>query len=238
VVELAVGSGRLAIPLADAGHRVVGIDRDRAMLARGRTRARAHDRGAQLDARLTWLQADLVDVDRAWAAVAPPGTPAGPGRFGLAILAVGSIMLLPDADRQRAAVATMARLLAPEGVAVVDAWLLTSDELAGYDGSTSLEWVRDDPESGARVTKRATGHHEPGSDHLQLTTTFVEEREGAQLARWQRDDRLRLVGADELAGFAAAAGLVVEALAGDPDMSPLAPESDRVVLVARRPRAP
>src|SRR5947209_1103777 len=32
ILELAVGTGRAAIPLAQAGHRVVGIDNDAAML--------------------------------------------------------------------------------------------------------------------------------------------------------------------------------------------------------------
>ena len=41
VVELAVGSGRVAIPIArETGRRVIGIDRSPAMLALGRARAR------------------------------------------------------------------------------------------------------------------------------------------------------------------------------------------------------
>jgi len=238
VVELAAGSGRVAIPLAEAGHPVVAVDRDPAMLARGRACAERSLGGVALGDRLTWLEADLVDVDRAWVSTAPPGTPGGPGTFGLAILAVGSILLLPDADRQRAAVATMARLLAPGGVAVIDAWLLGPDELAGYDGRTTLEWVRTDPETGAQVTKVATGHHEPGGDRLQLTTTFEEVRPGQPAVRWRREDTLRLLEVDELLAFLTDAGLVVEAVAGDPEMTPLEPDADRVVVVARRPRAP
>ena len=42
------------------------------------------------------------------------------------------------------------------------------------------------------------------------------------------------VNPDELAAHAAAAGLEVEALAGDYDLTPLAPGAERVVLVARR----
>src|SRR5437762_13245766 len=38
IVELAVGSGRIAAPLAADGHRVVGVDLDPAMLDRARTR--------------------------------------------------------------------------------------------------------------------------------------------------------------------------------------------------------
>src|SRR6185369_9158691 len=41
IVELAVGTGRLAIPLAVAGHEVIGVDDDPAMLARAMDGPRA-----------------------------------------------------------------------------------------------------------------------------------------------------------------------------------------------------
>jgi hypothetical protein len=42
ILELAVGTGRLAIPLAEAGHLVTGVDLDPAMLDRARQRARGN----------------------------------------------------------------------------------------------------------------------------------------------------------------------------------------------------
>ena len=57
---------------------------------------------------------------------------------------------------------------------------------------------------------------------------------GEAPVRWVRTDRLRLVNPDELAAHAEAAGLEVEALAGDYDLGELAPGAERVVLVARR----
>jgi len=39
ILELAAGSGRLAVPLAEAGHRVTGVDLDPAMLERARSAA-------------------------------------------------------------------------------------------------------------------------------------------------------------------------------------------------------
>jgi ubiquinone/menaquinone biosynthesis C-methylase UbiE len=39
VLEIAVGSGRIAVPLAMAGHDVTGIDRDPGMLRRAAVRA-------------------------------------------------------------------------------------------------------------------------------------------------------------------------------------------------------
>ncbi|HEY8800164.1 MAG TPA: class I SAM-dependent methyltransferase, partial [Candidatus Limnocylindrales bacterium] len=39
ILELAAGTGRLAIPLAEAGHRVTAVDLDPAMLERARAAA-------------------------------------------------------------------------------------------------------------------------------------------------------------------------------------------------------
>ncbi len=205
------------------------------MLARARAKAAAA--GDNVAARIRWLEADLVDVDRRWSMIAQPPVP-GPGSFGLAILAVGSILLLRDAGHQRAAVETMSRLVAPGGITVIDAWLVGPEERDFYDGSLSLEWIRDDPETGTTVTKLAGGRCERGSDRLDLTTLFDEGRPGEPIMRWARRDELRLVEPDELEAFARDAGLAIEAVAGEPDMSPLAPDSDRVVIVARRPSPP
>ncbi len=63
VVELAVGSGRVAIPVALAtGHTVIGIDSSPVMLERARSRAA--EEGAELDLRQGDIR-DLALADRA-----------------------------------------------------------------------------------------------------------------------------------------------------------------------------
>jgi SAM-dependent methyltransferase len=60
VVELAVGSGRVAIPVAGAiGRRVIGIDRSPAMLAKARSAAEAA--GVELDLREGDMRALTLD---------------------------------------------------------------------------------------------------------------------------------------------------------------------------------
>jgi len=224
IVELAVGTGRVAVPLAAAGHRVVGVDADPSMLARAR--ARADRAGADVAGRLELVEADLVEADRA---------AANAGTFGMAILALNSILLLSERGRQRAAISTMARLLAPGGIAVVDTWLPEAADLAGFDGRLSLEWLRTDPETDLEVTKVAAAWYDPATRVVTLTTIFEEGEPGSQPARWTRSDALRLTSADELQAHAEDAGLVVEQLAGDYELSPFGPGSDRVILIGRRP---
>lgn len=222
IVELAVGTGRIAIPLAADGHRVTGIDLDAAMLARARDRARAA--GADVVSRLELVEGDMLEV-----------RPEHAGRFALAILALNSILLVPSVVGQRRVVAAMAALVAPGGTVVIDAWQPEPEDLVRFDGRLSLEWLRLDPETGREVLKLASARYDPARRIVTLTVVFEEGRAGEAAARWTHSDALRLVGGDELAAFAEDAGLVIETLAGDHDLGPLEPGSDRIVLVARRP---
>jgi SAM-dependent methyltransferase len=234
IVELAVGSGRIALPLVADGHRLVGVDNDPAMLDRARVRIEAAARGANggrgatRSGQLDLVEGDLVDAPRN-----PAVGAAGPCR--LAILGLNSILLLAGADRQRAALAAMANLLASGGVAVVDAWQPSPTDLVAFDGRLSLEWLRTDPETGNEVTKMVAAWFDPATRLVTLTTIFEEGAQGAAPARWSRADALRLITVDELASFAQAAGLEVEQLAGNHELGPLEPSSDRVVLIARKP---
>ncbi len=217
ILELAVGTGRLAIPLAEAGHRVTGVDIDPAML----DRARARIRESAVEDRLTLVEGDMVGLRLPEA-----------GSFGLAFIALNSLLVLPNRVAQTAALRAMAEHLAPGGLAVVDVWLPDADDLARFDGRVILEWPRIDPETGAVVTKAASALHDAATASVTMTTLFDEGRQGDTPRRWVRRDRLRLVTADELRGYAEAAGLTVEMVAGGYEMGSLGPGSDRAVLIA------
>ena len=132
------------MPLAADGYHVVGVDIDRAMLDRGRDRTDAA--GREIAARVRLVERDLIDADGDEAV-------ASGGPYSLAILGLNSILLLATVAGQRAALATLARLLAPGGLAVVDAWQPSPADLVAFDGRLSLEWLRTDPATGREVTK-------------------------------------------------------------------------------------
>lgn len=222
ILELAVGTGRLAVPLAAAGYEVTGVDIDPAMLARARAAADAAGMAVTRRLRLEEGDARTVRLPDA-------------GEYALAAIPLNSIFLVGTRADQAAVVATLAAHLAPGGLAVVDAWLPDAEDLARYDGRVILEWVREEPGTGRTVTKTGSARHEAATGVVRLTTIFDAGLPGGPPVRWVRGDRLRLVGPEELAAFAEAAGLEVEVLAGDYDLEPLAGGSDRVVLVARRP---
>ncbi len=221
ILEIASGSGRIAIPLAEAGYEVTAVDLDPAMLGRAGKAVEGADSAVR--ARLTLVEADLVGLR----------LPGG-ARFRLAVMALNSILLLATRDRQLDALQTMARHLEPGGLAVVDAWVPSADELARYDGRMGLEYVRADPETGILVTKMAAAQHEAATGHVQLKVIYEEGEQGGPPRRWIREDRLRLLNAEDLRSLAESADLDVEVVAGDYDLSPVCAHDERVILVARR----
>ncbi len=98
VLELGVGTGRLAVPLAAAGVDVTGVDSSAAML---------EILAAKSDA-VTALRADMVD-----------GLPDGP--FGLVFAAYNTFFNLTTAARQQACFDAVAARLAPGGMFVIEA---------------------------------------------------------------------------------------------------------------------
>jgi len=102
VLELAVGTGRLALPMAARGLDVHGIDASASMLAR----LRAHD----TDSSVTATFGDMVD-----------DLPGGP--FDVVLIAYNSLFNLESAPRQRACFAAVASRLAPAGRFVVEAFV-------------------------------------------------------------------------------------------------------------------
>jgi SAM-dependent methyltransferase len=172
---------------------------------------------------------DLIEADMVGLRLADGAT------FRLAVLALNSLMMLGTKHAQQAAIQALADHLEPGGLAVVDAWLPDAEDLARYDGRIILEWPRRDPETGHVVTKTGSAQYDSTTGTVTLTTIFEEGSQGGPPARWVRTERLRLVSADELAGFAEIAGLRVEMVAGGYDLEPLGPGGERAVLIAIRP---
>lgn len=209
ILELAVGTGRLAVPLAAAGHAVTGVDHDPHMLARARAKS----------AELELVEADIGDVRLG-------------RRFGLVILALNSLLLLDGRAAQLAALETIAVHLAPGGRAVLDVWLPSPDDLAIYDGRLTLDWLRSDESTDELVAKTSSARYQPATATAQVVAFFdAWPPDGGAAHRSARQDTLHFIGASELLELVGRAGLTAGTVAGDYSMAELAPDSDRIVLV-------
>lgn len=221
VLELVAGSGRIAVPLARAGSAVTALDNDAAMLARCAA-AWAEVRGRRPTGSLTCVHADMTEARLGEASA-------------LVILAQNAVALLPDAAARRAAFATVAAHLAPGGRVVADLLLPGAAELAEHDGRLRLEWLRTDPETGEQIAKITSARYDAALRVTELVQVFdATPADGGPVHRTTRTDRIALLSADELVALAEGAGLVVETLGGDLDLTPFGPGAERAVLVARR----
>ena len=105
VLELGVGTGRLALPLADRGLAVTGLDASPAMLERLRAKPGAD--------RLTLVECDM----------AAPVPEMADGSFAVVLVGFNTFFNLTTADAQASCVAAVARLLRPGGRFVVEAFV-------------------------------------------------------------------------------------------------------------------
>jgi SAM-dependent methyltransferase len=102
VLELGVGTGRLALPLAERGLEVHGIDASPAMLERLRAKA-----GGE---RIHVLVGDMADV-------------AVEGSYALVFVAANTLFLLPSQEEQLRCFAKVAARLSAGGVFVVEVFV-------------------------------------------------------------------------------------------------------------------
>lgn len=219
VLELGVGSGRLAVPLALAGHRVVGVDHDPAMLERAQ-RAWDRARGAIDPARLSLVSGDLA-------------TYRSPERYGLAFLAVNTFLLAADDAARRSILTTMRQHLRPGGLAAIEMSTPDEAELRGYDGRLRREWTRHDPELGADVVKRMAARYDHEAHCVTLRQVFTWlTPEGSETAV-SRVDTLHLIGPAELAALACDVGFGEVQTWGDHLATPHGAGSHRAIIVAR-----
>jgi len=124
VVELAVGTGRIAVPIAKAGVRVIGVDESPAMLEGARAYAERENVSPLVDLRL----GDLRD---------PPVDESVP----LATVPFRSLLHMPDEHQKLRALTAAASVLEPGGRFVFDVFAPSPEDIEETDG----RWLEREP---------------------------------------------------------------------------------------------
>ncbi|MEV5378254.1 methyltransferase domain-containing protein [Streptomyces nondiastaticus] len=125
VLELGIGTGRVALPLAGRGLDVHGIERSGAMIRQLRAKPGGD--------RIAITQGDFADVP----------VPV-PGRFSLVYAAGGTFLELPDREAKQRCLAAVAARLAPGGVFAVDAHVPEALAVAAASGVPETVSATDD----------------------------------------------------------------------------------------------
>ncbi|MBI4883256.1 MAG: class I SAM-dependent methyltransferase [Actinobacteria bacterium] len=211
VLELGVGTGRLAVPLAAEGLEVHGIDSSPAMLQRLAAKAG----GDAVHQTLGDMSGD-----------GPQGLPAGP--FALVFIAYNTIFGLPSAERQRDCFHNVAARLASDGLFVVEAFVPDPT----HDASPRIA-VRS-----LTVDRVVLGVSaaDPSEQKAHGQYIDITETGGVRLRPWS----IRWATIEQLDEMAAAAGFVVSERWESFDHAPFGPDSARHVSVYRllSPRRP
>ncbi len=124
VVELAVGTGRIAVPVARAGVRVIGVDESPGMLGLARQYAEREAVGHLVDLRV----GDLRE---------PPVTESVP----LVAIPFRSLLHMVDEEQKLRALSAAAALLDPDGRLVFDVFAPSEEDIEETDGL----WLEREP---------------------------------------------------------------------------------------------
>jgi ubiquinone/menaquinone biosynthesis C-methylase UbiE len=218
VLDLACGSGRVALALAAYGHWVTGVDASPAMLAVAQAKAPTPG----MDVR--WVQAALQAL---------PG-PDELGRFHLALCALNSFAYLTETADQLACLRQAYALLHPGGLLVLDLTPVPPGGPDPRDGAVIQQgvWPRAD---GSTVAKAVTGAWDAATQLHEVTWIYDVIDANGLVHRTVLPQTFRYLYRYEAEHLLARAGLDLTEVYGDYDLAPYTSDSERLLLLARRP---
>lgn len=210
VLELACGTGRLAIPLAQSGFEVTGIDLSTEMLALAKRKARA------LSCTVEWVEADIrrFNIER---------------RYALIFIAHNSFAHVTTRCDVEEALASIRRHMTPEGRFIVDVFnpslaILTRDPDRDYPVTEY-----DDLELGGRVIMTQRNRYDAASQ-----VNFIEWKFAASDGSGDTITLdARIFFPQELDALLEYNGLAIEQKYGWYDGSPFESGSPKQIVVCR-----
>ncbi len=137
ILELACGTGRVGIPLAEQGYRITGLDLSSEMLSVFRAKLSRIDAAAS--ERITLVHANMADFSLA-------------ERFDAVIVPFRGFQALTTQEDAVSALAAMRRHLLPGGIVIIDVFSSYGHPDEGSPGR-HVDWVRRIPATGRTVTR-------------------------------------------------------------------------------------
>ncbi len=230
MLELGAGTGRIAIPLARAGVRVVGIDRSEPMLERARQRVKR----AKLQRRVRLIRGDIRFLPFRGETLSRRRAKRE-GGFEMVLAPYGMLQsLLRERDLQ-ATLAAVHRVLKQGGTFGVE---LVADlpSWQEYEKRISLTGWRRRP-GGAHVTLTETVRQDRKKGLTIFDQEFTERRGGKKVSR-TFSLAFRTLTVPQMVRRLEKAGFEITALLGDYRGRQWDPRADVWVILARKRRTP
>jgi SAM-dependent methyltransferase len=211
IVEWGAGTGRLAIPLAEAGFEVTAVELSKRMVEVGRKK------GGTVE----WVRGDMRTAKLG-------------RRYALAVCAFNSLLCLPSVDDTLAYLRNAREHLEPGGLLGIEVSAFTPEELVDPPGGPELhhDFTRELP--GGRLDRSSVSRYDAASQLLAMRLFYELYRASGELEdRRAHDLTIRVVGRAELELMLRLAGFEVEAVYGGFEGEPFTAGSDRLIVLTR-----
>lgn len=213
ILEIGVGTARVAAALAQAGHSVTGIDRSEAMLKIARDKVE----GLGLSERVTLTQADMREFEL-------------DVRFDLAIVPINTFMHNLTLNEQVAALNCIKRHLTPQGLLVID--LFNPDPSQPNERQLLLHNIRRDA-NGQAILQFTTRTFDWESQRSSVVFIVDEPDESGLIKRTVFSFELRFLFRNEIELLLREAAFKLDAVYGSYDLEPFDSGVEQMIVVAR-----
>ncbi len=214
LLELACGSGRVLLPLAEDGFALTGVDTSGKMLEQAQQRLEQ----AGVADRCKLVQQDIASLQLE-------------ETFRLAFIALGSFGHITTRGEQQQVLASIRRQLSRGGICIIDISNTDARYLEGLSGQILHQgtWRRDD---GSILTHFMSPASSVDRHLLELTHFYDQHKQGENVARTVVTTYLYLFERSEMELLLEQAGFVVKDVYGDYELAPYQLDSPRMISVA------
>jgi SAM-dependent methyltransferase len=212
IVEWGAGTGRLAVPLAEAGFDVTAVELSGRMVERGREKSEV----------VAWVHGDMrrAELGR---------------RYALAICAFNSFLCLLSVDDVLAFLRNARERLEPGGMLGIEVSAFSPEELVDSPDKPGLQqdFTRERPDG--RLDRFSVSRYDAASQLLAMRLFYeLYGASGVLEERRAHDLTIRVTWHDELGLMLRLAGFEVETVYGGFEGEAFTAESDHLIVLARR----
>ena len=219
ILELGVGTGRIALPLARLGHEVWGIDTSEPMLNRAKMKAARLPMPVSSRLHLSTQSMGSFDL---------------PTQFGLIYAPFNSFLLLDPHLEVANCLDCVQRHLQPDGRLVIDAFVPgPSDFLPDEEELTYLE---KHPQTGARVTRGRNYTYDSINRVAVSNITYTLETNNQNLTKYEFSYYLHLACQNDLVDYLRTGSFSILDIFGDYFGHQYRQSEDNLILVCKSSR--
>ena len=213
VLDLGCGTGRASVPLAQAGHRVVGVDVDPAMVARA---VEKRDAAGLTDAQCDLRTGDALTLDLGRA-------------FDRVVMLFNTFVGFTTTDAHAAVLATAARHLKPTGRLWLDNFFPNVELLAAGDADGLDPHVFYAPSLGRSVYRETTVRRDLARHVQTVTHAYAWHDDDGERHTADNEFEVTWMFPRELSLLLAGAGLRIARTWGGYDGRPVRDDSQRLI---------